>query len=173
MRSDRLRWRRFTAGCSTVCSFMAPGSPHRAAEAIGDDPEPTPRSAREPVLEDLAVPLVAGEADDERLGAGEALLLVPLDEPLRAGPAVDADEADRRGGRLLVGAADERAADVLALVGARGDEGADVDLRLARGLHPRLGLAEHEEPDRLAVELGDPQPAPGAPGRGPLDPRRA
>src|SRR4051812_27574447 len=120
MRSDRLRSRRFTVGCSTVCSFMAPGSSRRTAGAIRDDPEPTPRSApgREPVLEDLAVPLAAGEADGERLGLREALLLVPLHEPRRAGPAVDADEVDPRGGRLLVGPSDERAADVAALVAA-------------------------------------------------------
>src|SRR4051794_260529 len=111
MRSDRLRWRRFTEGCSTVCSFMPPGSPRRAARAIRNDPEPTLTSAREAVLEDLPVPLAAGEADDERLGLREALLLVPLHEPWRAGPAVDADEPDPRGRRLLVGAADERAAD--------------------------------------------------------------
>src|SRR3954453_6623447 len=118
MRSDRLRSRRLTAGWSTGGSFMDRASPRRPHGALRNDPDSTLRSAWQAVLEDLAGPVAAGEADGERLGAGEALLLVPLHQSRRAGPAVPPDEPDPLRGRLLVGPAHECPADVLARVGA-------------------------------------------------------
>src|SRR5262245_65865568 len=43
MRSERLRSRRLTAGCSTVCSLMPPESRNAAGAAIRNDPDPTLR----------------------------------------------------------------------------------------------------------------------------------
>src|SRR5262245_60987964 len=41
MRSDRLRSRRWTAGCSAVCSLMLPAFPNTAPDTIRNDPGPT------------------------------------------------------------------------------------------------------------------------------------
>jgi hypothetical protein len=54
-------------------------------------------------------------------------------------------------------------ADATAGMGSRGDQQVHVDLRFADGRDIRRCRAKHERPGWGAVQLGDPQPAPGGP----------
>src|SRR5580765_6032669 len=134
MRSDLLRSSLLTAGPSTVCSLMSPGSRRGRATAIGNHPEPTLRRRGPPKRPSNRLRAVLRERLDEGLHrlCRERLGLDDLEEP-------DLREDAERGLRVRVLHDREEVPrahegeDVLDLATLRDDDLADL-LEVERGL---------------------------------------